>query len=187
VSFLRELRLKAGLYFLRKHADKVQRGKRIISFGNLKTVVLLFETDMPKIPPAIESLSHMLTKENKRVYQVIYFTGETEKLEYGPHEKRFIFTDKDLNIFYKPSIRTIEGFTAIKAEYLIDLNLTDCFPLIFLAGISEAHMRIGKQSEMRLPHYDLLINAQMEDQQKFFQQLLHYIKILIPQFNEQLF
>jgi hypothetical protein len=187
VKFLKDLRLKAGLYFLRKNADKVQRGKRIISFGNLKSVVLLFETDMPKIPPAIESLYQTLTKENKRVYQVIFYTGETEKLEYGPHEKRLIFTRKDLDIFHKPSIRTIEGFTSIKADYLIDLNLNESFPIIFLAGISESHMRIGKQSEIRLPHFDLLINSQTEDQQEFFQHLLHYIKILIPQFNEQLF
>lgn len=184
MSFLRELRQKAGFYYLRKHADKVRRGKSIISFSNLKSVVLLFETDMPKIPPAIETLSHSLTKENKRVYQVIYYTGETDKLEYGPNEKRFIFTHKDLNIFYMPSKRTFEGFTAINAEYLIDLSLTDCFPLVYLAGISEAHMRIGKQSEMRLPHYDLLLNSQAQNQKDFFQHLLHYIKILIPQFNE---
>jgi hypothetical protein len=187
VSFLREFRLKVGLYFLRKHADKVRRGKGIISFSKLKSVVLLFETDMPTMPPAIETLTHTLNKENKKVYQVIYYTGEIEKLEYGPHEKRLIFTGKDLNIFYKPSKRTIEGFAAITADYIIDLNLIDCFPLIYLAGISEAHMRIGRQSEMRLPHYDLLINSHTEDQQEFFQHLLHYIKILIPQFHEQLF
>lgn len=181
VSFLREIRLKAGLYFLRKHAGKIMRNKRIIAYDNITSIVLLFETDETRIPPAIEHLTQKLIKDNKRVFQVVFFTGDLNRLEYGPHDKRLFLTKKDLNLFFIPSVQITDSFVNITADYLIDLNLTDCFPLLYLASISSAHLKAGMQTDMRFPWYDLMIKDETNDQQEFAQHLLHYIKILNPQ------
>lgn len=185
MSFLRNIRLKVGLFFLRKAAGKTMRKKSVISYSALKSVILLFETDKPKVPIVVDHFTQALLNDHKKVYQVIYFTGDMAKIEFGPHEKRLIFNKKDLNFFFKPSKSTMEIFSSMNADYLIDLNLHDSFPLIYMAGTSKSMMRTGKQSEMRLPYFDLLISFQSEDQQKFAEHLLHYIKILIPQSHEQ--
>jgi hypothetical protein len=181
VRFLNEIRLKVGLYFLRKHAGKIIREKKTIAFEEITSFVLLFETDEARVPQAIEQFAQLLIKENKKVFQVVYFTGDLNRLEYGPHDKRIILTKKDLNLFLIPSKESIESFEYVAADYLIDLNLTECFPLLYLAAISPAHLKAGLQSELRFPWYDLMIKEETNDQQEFAQHLLHYIKILNPQ------
>ncbi|MBE0663524.1 MAG: hypothetical protein IH597_13785 [Bacteroidales bacterium] len=180
MRFLKEIRLKIGLYFLRKHAGKIIRDKKTIAFEEITSFVLFFETNEARVPQAIEQFSQMLVKENKKVFQVVYFTGDLNRLEYGPHDKRIILTKKDLNLFLIPSKEILESFEYIAAEYLVDLNLTDCFPLLYLAAISSAHLKAGIQSDLRFPWYDLMIKDESNDQQEFTQHLLHYIKILNP-------
>lgn len=184
MAFLKNIRLRAGNYFLRRHAAKVQREKRVLGYKNIKSIVLMFHSPEPRIPAGIDQLTQALGQDIRKVYQVIYYPGDLKNLQYGPHEKRMIIGSKEQNLFYVPDKQIIDGFNDIHADYLLDLSIDDCFPLIYLAGISNAQLKLGKQSELRLPYFDVLINEDTGNQQEFIQHMLHYLKILNPQPNE---
>jgi len=184
VAFLKNMRLKAGTYFLRRDASRIKREKRVIAYKNIKSIVLLFQSNEARIPAGIDQLSQSLSQEFKRVYQVVYYSGDLKSLQYGPHEKRMIIGKKELNLFYVPNKQVIDSFSAINADYLLDLNNEDCFPLIYLAGLSCAKLKLGKHSDLRLPYFDVLISEETGNQQEFIQHMFHYLRILNPQPNE---
>lgn len=184
MRFFKNIRLKAALFFFRKRAKKTKRKKNIIRFSNVKSVALLFETKEPQIPFEVEQFTQKLVGEEKKVYHIIFYSGNSKALEIKVNDTRIIFTRKDLGFFFNPPAQTIARFNALNVDYVIDLNFNDSFPLIYLAGISKAPLRVGKHSEMRLPHFDLMINGQTENLQEFTQDLLHYLKILNPHCHE---
>lgn len=184
MAFLKNMRLKAGIYFLRRHAAKTVREKRVIGYENIKSIVLLFHSTEPKIPAGIDRLTQALSQDFKKVYQVIYYPGDLKNLQFGPHEKRVIVGSKEVNFLFLPNKQAIDSFKDISADYLLDLNIEDCFPLIYLAGLSDAKLKLGKHSDLRLPYFDVLINEETDNQLEFIQHMLHYLKILNPQSNE---
>ena len=114
----------------------------------------------------------------------MFFSGEEKLPARDKTNEDMIITTKDLNFFFKPSITFMKNIKEIEADYLIDLNLSDCLPLLYIAGLSKAHLRIGKHSAKRLPYFDLLIQDKSDNQQDLIKHILHYIKILNPNQHE---
>ncbi len=184
VGIITKLRLWRGIALLHKRSEQSQRKCSIISFPKVDTIVLLFEMKEPDIPETIMHFTQTLKDANKRVYHVIYYSGNLKLLTLESNDQRFIFTRKQLNLFYVPPSELVFKLAAINAEYYMDINLEESFPLIYLTVVSNAHLRIGKQSKIRLYHYDLLINHQTDNQQVFLDNLMHYLRILKPPLNE---
>ncbi|HHN48520.1 MAG TPA: hypothetical protein ENN08_06285 [Bacteroidales bacterium] len=121
-------------------------------------------------------MNEVLLLEKKSVNQVIFYTGDPKKLSIENQRGRIVFTKKDCNLFYKPKKKIIRQFADYELDYLIDLNMVDSFPLIYLAGISNARLRIGRQSPARIQFFDLIFDHHDENQQEFARQMLHYLK-----------
>lgn len=184
MGIITKLRLWRGIALLHRRSERSQRTCNIISFPKVNSIVLLFEIEEPVIPETIMHFTQTLRDVNKRVYHVIFYSGNQKLLTLETNDQRFIFTRKQLNLFYIPPSELVDKLTAINAEYYMDINLDESFPLIYLTAVSNAHLRIGKQSKIRLYHYDLLINHQTDNQQVFLDYLMHYLRILKPPLNE---
>lgn len=161
---------------MRRHANRIRRNKDLMRFTKVKHLTVLFEINKSVIPKAAESLIKLLLLEKKSVNQVIFYTGNPKKLNIKSQRGRIVFTKKDCNFFYIPKKRIIRQIADYQMDYLIDLNMTDSFPLIYLAGISNARLRIGRQSPARIPFFDLMFDHHEENQQEFARQMLHYLK-----------
>jgi len=176
LSFLRNIRLKIGFYLLHRHARRIRRNKDLREFSKVKNLTLLFEINEPLIPKAVDYLNEMLVHEKNSVNQVIFYTGDTRKLNIENQQGGMVFTRRDCNFFYIPKRRIIERFASYEMDYLIDLSMGESLPLLYLAGISAARLRVGKQSPAKIPFFDLMINQQDDNQQELARQMLHYLK-----------
>jgi hypothetical protein len=176
LSFLKQIRLKIGYYFLSRRAKKVKRNKQLIKYSNIRNLTLLFEINEPVTPKAVKYLNEILLLEKEWINQVVFYTGDLKKLKMPNQEGRIVFTERDCNFFYKPKKKILKQFNSYDMDYLVDLSMNESFPLIYLAGVSAAKLRIGKQSPARIPFFDLMIDQHTDNQEEFVRQLLHYIK-----------
>jgi len=178
VAIFKQFKTRLGAYYLRKHADKIQRRKSIISYDKLNSIMLMYEITESAIPEAIVQFVELLRKEKKQVQQVVYYSGEIKHLTLDIEDHRMIFTKRDLDLFLIPQKHVIDKFTSFKVDYLIDLSLEDSLPLVYLAAISTPNLRVGRQGQLKGNYYDLLLNIKESNHQLFIQHLLHYLKIL---------
>jgi hypothetical protein len=180
LSFLNNTRRNIGIYILRKHSGKILRRKGTMDYSKVGSFALLYEADNSGIPADVEYCSRTLINENKIVYHIAYYPGDNKNIDIQSSDNRIVFANKDLNFFFQPKKNIIRQFDAFNPDYIVDLNFKDSFPLICLAGLSSAKLKICRQSELRAPYFDLMINDHTQNRQDFFNHLLHYIKILNP-------
>lgn len=180
MGIINNFRNKTGLYFLRHHSASAQHRADLTDFTKVNSLVLLFEIKDSQIPLTITQFVQQLRDEKKMVYKVIYYTGKPKQLTLTSDENQIVFTRLEVNFFGVPYPKIVKDFSAIEANYLIDLNLYESFPLIYLASASKTQLRIGLHSQLRLPHFDILFNQQVESRQEFTEHLLHYLRILKP-------
>lgn len=180
MGIITNFRNKTGLYFLQHHSASTPHQADLVDFAKVKSLVLLFELKDSQIPLTLAQFTQQLRDEKKIVYHVIYYTGKPRLLNLISNDHQLVFTRKQVNFFGVPQPKIVRDFSAIEAQYLIDLNLYDSFPLIYLASASTVQLRIGLHSQLRLPYYDILFNQQVENRQELTAQLFHYLKILKP-------
>jgi hypothetical protein len=69
------------------------------------------------------------------------------------------FTKRDLNWYYKPSNIRVTDFIKEEFDILIDLSMTDCFPLNYIAGLSKAKFKVGRFGNKYSNIYDFMLNV----------------------------
>ncbi|HPK04550.1 MAG TPA: hypothetical protein PK908_01500 [Bacteroidales bacterium] len=184
MGLITKLRLKRGINILRKNAEIIQSEWELISLSKASSIVLLYEISESTIPESIQQFAKSLVDENKKVYHVIYYTGNPKLLTLYTNFRQFVFTRKELSYCYLPPVSIINMLSEIDATYYIDINLTESFPLIYITALSNTRLKIGRESKLRLEYYNLLIDQKTEDQSDFLDHLIHYLKILTTTSND---
>ncbi|MEI2420317.1 hypothetical protein V6O07_08580, partial [Arthrospira platensis SPKY2] len=69
-----------GMYFLRKKASLIIRSRHTLAFDKVKSIILVYSVNENKIPPAISHLVGKLREANKKVTEVVFFSGKSKSL-----------------------------------------------------------------------------------------------------------
>ena len=89
------------------------------------------------------------------------------------------FSKRDLTWFYKPIHAQVRDFIDKEFDLLIDLSMQDNFPLKYIAGLSNAMLRVGKYSEENTQYYDLMIDTSSTmTSDEYLGQIRHYLTII---------
>ncbi|MFM8432612.1 MAG: DUF6913 domain-containing protein, partial [Bacteroidota bacterium] len=68
------------------------------------------------------------------------------------------FCRKDLSIGMIPNDPIVRNFIEERFDILINLNAESCFPLQYIATLSNARFRVGRYDRRTTDCYDLMIN-----------------------------
>jgi hypothetical protein len=123
----------------------------------------------------VKFLVKSLEKDGKKVNALAYLPKNTEN-----HEFMFnFFTIKDLGFWGTLESDSISQFISQKYDYLILLDL-DIHPLTEnILTRTKSHFRVGRYVEGKEYLFDLMLHSEPNDgQKKYFEQILHYIKLL---------
>jgi hypothetical protein len=176
VVFLSNIRLKIGAFLLKRKAKKVRRSRSFTEFGKVKNFLLLFESNEQNIPAGIQQLTNQLIDEGKVVRYIIYYSGNSKSPQIKNNNTGLVFTKSDCTFFYTPKKAIIRQFNNFEADYLIDLSINERFPLIYLAGISTTSLRAGRESALRIPHFDLMIKESEEKTMDLIKDIFYYLR-----------
>lgn len=136
-------------------------------------ILVLYEMgDHEIVAPCLDKLRKM----GKQVQACVFVPGENVP-ELGPADLA-VHARKELDAWSTPSDRVVEQFKALKADILIDLTHSDCYPMQFLMLQHPCGFKVGgKKSEMDL--YDLSISVtERDDLKHLFEHILFYLQAI---------
>lgn len=130
-----------------------------MNLNEARTVGILFDAANGEDHVLVKKYVTYLRGLGKKVKAIGYFSNKLvpqmtfSKLEYD------FFDKKQLNWYMKPSDPFINNFIEEEHDILIDLNITDHFPLRYIAAISNAKFKVGRLLEQTAGIYDLTIDT----------------------------
>lgn len=156
---------KYGKKCLMKIVNNKINNKRKDSYDirNINSAAIIYEaTDLENIK-IVDSFVEKLN--NRLIYNVstlAYLDIKKINNDYSHLDTNYIFTNKDLNWYYKPIGENVNTFVEKQFDILFDLSLTDKLPIQFVVAQSNAFFKTGRFSLFNKIFYDLMIDISNE-------------------------
>jgi len=183
---LENFRLQAGKYFFRKSLSKVARYPEITNLKDAKTIGIIYNaTDEAKYPVVCDFVKYLQEKD-KTVKALGFLNYKIVPHYCFPKLCYDYFTRKDLNWFLKPGNAFVNDFINNPFDLLIDLNLENNFPLLYVCSLSRAKYKVGKYSDENKALYDFMINeGDSVALEEYINHVVHYLKLINAKPDEQ--
>jgi hypothetical protein len=144
-----------------------KRERTVVSLNDASTVGIVFDPTDPEVYELVKKYVNYLKEMKKKVKAVgFYDQKDVPASTYSKLEFDYI-SQKDLAWNKTPSGVIIDNFVNEEYDILIDLNVNDQFPLHYIATLSKAKFKVGKNSGKGTDIYDMVIETGKDKGVKF--------------------
>ena len=144
-------------------------------FDDVRSVLVLFESDIQEKNEVIKSIADQLRKEDKDV--VMWGYCAKKDIDSPTLLQLRILGTRDFNVFEVPKDEIISELQRREFDLLIDLTQHPCRPLRYLALYARANFKSGLDLERGV--HDLLISTEPQETPQFlFDQIVKYLKMI---------
>jgi len=153
---------------LQQKLKRRTRTKVMCDMDGAKTIGMLFTADSIDSYNRIIQFANKLVEEREIKVLSIGFVENKKHFDLYTEQPGFrFFSAKQCNWFGKPKDHAVEFFIEKEFDILLDLNLNDNVTLDYIAGMSKAKYKVGRQkSNTRI--YDMMIDPQNENTLDYF-------------------
>jgi len=142
-----KIRKKIGRYYLRKEQARFEHEPRLLNLKQARKIGILYTlNDVPDYEKVSEFVSE-LQFDHKDVKALGFVRNINLISRFLPKLSFDFFSRKDLTWFYKPIHNKVKDFIEKDFDLLINLSLTENFPLKYISGLSRSFCRVGTFSE----------------------------------------
>lgn len=154
--------------------------KRQVSFPrweNVRTIVLLYESDYTEKNPVVRRLADCITKqETDKSVILLGYADKKDVLAANLPQSR-ILGHKDFTIFGTLKADVREDLMRHPYDLLIDLTQEDCLPLRYMAMYLNADFKTGRH--IREGIHDFMLDTPAQESQEFLcDQIIYYLKLI---------
>lgn len=169
-------RKKSAQKYLINHAADVNRTIKQVNLNTATSIALLYYLPDEETYKKAEEIIAQLSARNLKTRVVCYSPLKFDPHYFIPKITQDIINNKNLNFRFQPDKAFVNEFVQTEFDILIDLSLSDQLPLLYLATMSRAGLKIGRFDENHKNIYDLMIH-QKEDEtiESFAKQIFHYL------------
>jgi hypothetical protein len=147
-------------FFFKKNLEKQRRSslrkRKFVNYAGAKNVLLLYECQLSR-NSAVRAVTELLRTDNKNVVSYGFVTTKTT--EETETYDRHLFGKKQINFYGKPDKNIIEEIEDQEFDYLIDISMNKCLPLLYLAMYSGASMKISSHADCK-DVFDFILDTQ---------------------------
>lgn len=137
------LKQKVGDSILQSKARTLKRRKEFYNFKTAKTAGVIFCADKENSYIEAKSFIQFLEDKGMAVFGLGYVFDKS-KLGHFPYHKGIdYFSVSNLNWYNKPQNTVIDEFIEQKVDLLIDLSLSETFPIRYIFALSRAAFKIS--------------------------------------------
>jgi len=174
-----KIRRKIGLYYYNRDRLKSRHVHGMVNLPEARRVGILYTLeDVPDYDRVSEFVTQ-LQQEHKEVKALGFVKSKSLVRRFLPKLSYDFFSRRDVTWFYRPIHDTVKDFMSKEFDLLIDLSLSDSFPLKYISGLSSAICRVGRFSEDNTPYYDLMIDIKPASSvDDYLSQIRHYLTII---------
>jgi hypothetical protein len=179
LGILNFIRIKIARHNLFEVHKKIKRDRKNLSIDDAKSILLIYQlTDEISFRVVEEFLDSLLLKEID--VKVISFSNQKNIPSWFPKDSTHgIIVPRDVHWDLKPKNEYLTNVLTQKYDILIDLSLESRFPILYVAALCNASMKIGPYDEDNKDYFDLMIHitpdTTVEEQIK---QMMHYVDMI---------
>ncbi len=168
MPFLNNIRCRLGKYYLGKELGRLSHTPAMVSLTQAKKVGIVFNSDSMENTELVKKYFDYLSALGKKVSVLGYIAAKKpdECLDWWPGQT--YITRKDLNWYYKPDKNIIDNFVRGAYDLLLDLNVSEEIPLLYVTAFTMAGCRVGKYNQHLLNLYDVMIETDQGKTLKYF-------------------
>lgn len=176
----KRIRARLGHLHFIQELKKVRMKREIVSFNEATKIGLLYDATDEKDYEVVKSYVKKIRSTFKKDILAMGFVDrktlpQSQFAQYGLD----FFTKRDVNFKMIPVNPIVQNFINEKFDILINLNSGKCFPLRYIAAMSQAKFRVGRYVRNATDSYDLMVQIKGEPGIKtVIEEIEHFLKIL---------
>ncbi len=176
MKLINKIRYSFARRNLQSEYQKLIRVRKPYSLDSAQYIALLYNLPDEDTYKKVEEFIKSLNEINIKVKVACYTEQKIIPHYFIPKLLQDIFTVKEVNWYYHPVKPFVKDFLEEEFDLLIDLSLSEHFPLLYLAAMSKAGLKIGRFDETHQDYYDLMIDVPRDASIEFFiEQVMHYL------------
>lgn len=179
MSILSSFKAFIGERFLNKNLPKLQRFRKIVNLDDAKTIGIIYELKDEQTYNHITRFVKLLQDKQINVKAIGFFDGNIKPI-YAIEKLSLDYYDrKDLNWYNKPKGNYVTDFCKYDFDILIDLSLDGNFQTKYIAALSKAKFKVGKDGGRNAAIFDVMININVKTTlDEFITLIIHYLSII---------
>ena len=167
MSFFGKIKEQLGKRILRGEMNDHQRARTVISLTEAITIGIVFDPTENEEHDLVKKYVNYLKEMKKKVKAIgFYNIKDVPQSTYSKLEFDYISL-KDLSWNQSPAGVVVDNFIGEEFDVLIDLNTRDHFPLQYIASLSKAKFKVGKNAGPDTSIYDMVIETGSDKGLKF--------------------
>jgi hypothetical protein len=192
MNLINQIRKSVGNYYLNKGLANLRRNKKLVNINSAGSIGILFELTDESVYYSIQKYFQKFQEKKVRVKALGFASNKTVTNQFLPVLSFDFFSKQQINWFEIPKDQFIDDFVGSDFDICINLASEDVFPLKYIAGISNARLKVGAYTKMMEERkykdltgiYDVMLLADdNHDQIVFLDNIHEYLSILNPKQN----
>lgn len=168
-----QLRLRLGFARLKQELKKLKRENHSVSLSEAESIAVLVPIKNEKEIFEAEQFAKTLQTGNKKVKLLGFlFDKSLKDKTKGDIE---LISEDDINWNYIPNKESIKNFANKEFDILINLCTDLCFPLVYVAAMSQSVFKIAAYDFRQAPFFDFMIETQEETITGFSREIRYYL------------
>ena len=169
--------MKVGHWAFKRDLKKNQRFKSVCNLENARSIGILYDATSEQNIQNIQPFVSYFFELKKDVKALGFVNSKELSYCHTPKLQYDFFYQKDLNWYYKPQNYIIKNFVEKDYDILINLCDSNCIPVKYLAGISQAKFKVGKYEE-DIDLYDMMIDVKENTLSALIKEIHHYLTVI---------
>ena len=179
MKLISDINRKVGRFVLDKELK--QRNRPVVVYNNFissSTVGLIFVAEDKRLLNLAKEFMSYIEERGIRVFGLA-FVSKSDLIGYFPYRKGVDYFGLDkLNWYGKPLDEGIEEFIERPFDILIDISLSDIYPVEYIFALSKAKFKICNNSS-KAQFADFVLNLnRTNDLELFIEQIKHYLETI---------
>ena len=172
------LKYKYGHFVLSNKKKKIKRKRGIYNFNTANTCGVVFNATTQEAFEKARAFVDFLKSKSIKVSAIGFVNSKEVKDFYRETIHYKYFSRKNTNWYGKPKNTNVDEFINKNFDLLIDLSLSNDYPLEYIAAMSIAKFKVGRFTSEQ-GDYDFMINISKNKTHDFLiEQIAHYLTIL---------
>ena len=177
MQFVEDIKQKVGDFFFKRELKSNPRQREVHNLHTAQSIGILYDAteteDMLKVSEFVNTL--FITKKDVKALGFVNLKELTH--HHMPMLQFDFFFLKDLNWYYKPQNYIIKNFVEKDYDILINFCDSDCIPMKYLAGSSQAKFKVGRYEE-DIDLYDMMIDVKEDTLSDLIKEIHHYLTVI---------
>ena len=177
MQFVEDIKQKLGDFFFKRELKSNARQREVHNLHTAHSIGILYDATEREDMLKVSEFVNALFKTKKDVKSLGFVNLKELTHHHMPMLQFDFFFLKDLNWYYKPQNYIIKNFVEKDYDILINLCDSNCIPVKYLAGISQAKFKVGKYEE-DIDLYDMMIDVKENTLSALIKEIHHYLTVI---------